>query len=58
VNTATLIRQALHMLEAAAEEAEHEYGRDSQQAELVSDATIWLRDWHRHYVAACRETED
>jgi hypothetical protein len=51
MNTSTLLRQAIHTLEAAHEEAQQEYGYDSVQAELVAEACIWLRDWMRHYTA-------
>ena len=58
MNTSTLLRQAMHEMEAAYEEAVMEYGQGSKQAELIADGVMLLRDWLRHYTASIRTDVD
>ena len=57
MHTSTLLRQAMHELEAAMEEAVLEYGPRSPQVLLISDALVWMRDWMRHYIAAAQRDQ-
>ena len=49
MNTATLLREAMHQLEAAHAEAVIEYGALSQQATDIADAVWYMRDWMQRY---------
>lgn len=49
MNTATLLRQCIHQLEAAHTEAVIEYGALSQQASDIADAVWFMRDWLTRY---------
>lgn len=49
MNTATLLRQAMHQLEAAHQEAVLEYGALSQQCDDIADAVWFMRDWLGRY---------
>jgi len=51
MSTSTLLRQIITELEAALDAAAHEYGPDSEQVTLVTDALDWMRNWMRHYAA-------
>lgn len=49
MNTSTLLRQAMHELEAAHQEAVMEYGALSEQTCEIADAVWWMRDWMTRY---------
>lgn len=49
MNTATLLREAMHQLKAAHVEATHEYGALSKQADEIADAVFWMREWMARY---------
>lgn len=49
MNTATLLRQAMHQLEAAHVEAVMEYGAISEQTDAIADAVWFMRDWMTRY---------
>ena len=51
MNTSTILRQCMHELQSAYDEACMEYGRGSKQADLIADALTFMRDWLRHYAA-------
>lgn len=50
MNTATILRQVMHELRAAYEEARMEYGAGSVQAEHIADALAWMSAWFDVYV--------
>lgn len=58
MNTATLLRQAMHQLEAAHAEAVMEYGAMSEQADAVADAVWFLRDWMTRYCKRAKLPRD
>ena len=44
-----LLRNVMHELNAAYECACEEYGEDSDRAQMLSDAIIFMRGWMRRY---------
>ena len=54
MSTSTLLRQCMHELEAAYDQAMAEHGHDSAQAKLIADAVTWMRDWMRSYAQYIR----
>jgi len=53
----TLLRQCMHDLDAALEQAIEEFGHEDRRTVLIGDACDWLRNWLRHYGAALRLPE-
>lgn len=49
MNTATLLREAMHQLKAAHAEAVLEYGALSEQADAIADAVFWMSEWMQRY---------
>ena len=49
MNTSTILRQCMHELRAAYDEAVQEYGVGSMQADAISDALQWMTDWFDGY---------
>lgn len=58
MNTATLLRQAMHQLEAAHAEAVMEYGAMSEHASMLADAIWFMRDWMQRYFEHDKPSSD
>jgi hypothetical protein len=52
MTTSSLLRQAVHELEAALDAAALEYGTHSNEVQQISDAVVVMHDFMRHYQAA------